>query len=611
MPFITKLDFSSNRQVKQYEKLFTSLSGGTQFGIPYSSLTKGPDITTTAITQTYTNLVSTFSGNSATTVFSWYDSNMAIAENTLSAITPLNSATTQNTGVVFIANTTGTTVDGYTYAIDYSGVSFDIVGLAMIDLGGGAYSGSVHTNILEYYSAGTIDYSGRTIWVDVSGITRTEDLIISKSPQIGYVWKCVDSEGKGAWAPDLSGYTSYWTAGTLTNSIVPINNTAGNNKLGINVDPTSAFEVRSVNGLMNAYISENSIVNQFIVSGNTSGFTQLTILDKSSGVGDIGLAIGCLGSNQTGYPGYGNGGNSFIYCSIESNGLNIIKNVASGYPNNDNYIRFYAGANPSSLAGTQLPHIHIQGSGVTRGYVALSGNSPTQTLDVNGNARFRSIGSSASAGALHYTSDGTLTTNTSDIRLKENINSISKALDVIKGLSGVTYQWKDKYSGGDSVRYGFIAQQVESIEPKLTFTNPVDQYMGIHTNDIIPILVEAIKELTAGEVTSGNTYLETQSILAEDNNIDLNYGGSQETAVEGGIRVLHALGQDLSAELLTDIEGNWKTNNDFKPKAITIPTYTPSGSTDTNGSIGNLTRDEDYLYVKTSSGWRRSNLQSF
>lgn len=607
MPFITKLDFSSNRQVKQYEKLFTSLSGGTQFGIPYSSLTKGPDITTTAITQTYTNLVSTFSGNSATTVFSWYDSNMAIAENTLSPITPLNSATTQNTGVVFIANTSGTTVDGYTYAIDYSGVSFDIVGLAMIDLGGGAYSGSVHTNILEYYSAGTIDYSGRTIWVDVSGITRTEDLIISKSPQIGYVWKCVDSEGKGGWSPDLSGYTSYWTAGTLTNSIVPINNTAGNNKLGINIDPQTVFDLITTNGLMRTFINESNPVNSFFSSGNTSGFTQIIALNDDGSGGNIGLSIGTLGTNQNSYLGYGNGGESFIYASVESDGLNIIENYSGSHPNKNNFIRFYAGANPS----TSQPHIHIQGSGVTRGYVALSGNSPTQTLDVNGNARFRSIGSSASAGALHYTSDGTLTTNTSDIRLKENINSISKALDVIKGLSGVTYQWKDKYSGGDSVRYGFIAQQVESIEPKLTFTNPVDQYMGIHTNDIIPILVEAIKELTAGEVTSGNTYLETQSILAEDNNIDLNYGGSQQTAVEGGIRVLHALGQDLSAELLTDIEGNWKTNNDFKPKAITIPTYTPSGSTDTNGSIGNLTRDEDYLYVKTSSGWRRSNLQSF
>lgn len=608
MPFITKLDFSSNRQVKQYEKLFTSLSGGTQFGIPYSSLTKGPDITTTAITQTYTNLVSTFSGNSATTVFSWYDSNMAIAENTLSAITPLNSATTQNTGVVFIANTTGTTVDGYTYAIDYSGVSFDIVGLAMIDLGGGAYSGSVHTNILEYYSAGTIDYSGRTIWVDVSGITRTEDLIITNSPVVGYVWKCVDSEGKGAWAPDASGNTAYWTAGTLTNSIVPINNTAKNNKLGINIDPTSAFDLITTNGLVRAYMIETNPVNSFILSGGTSGFTQIGVLNSSNTVGNFGITIGSLGGSQTSYPGYGTSGNTFIYASGESDGLNIIKNYGAPYVNNNNFIRFYAGGNPSTITDA---HIHIQGSGITQGNVGLSTQTPTQKLDVNGNARFRSIGSSASAGALHYTSDGTLTTNTSDIRLKENINSISKALDVIKGLSGVTFQWKDKYSGGDSVRYGFIAQQVESIEPKLTFTNPVDQYMGIHTNDIIPILVEAIKELTAGEVTSGNTYLETQSILAEDNNIDLNYGGSQQTAVEGGIRVLHALGQDLSAELLTDIEGNWKTNNDFKPKAITIPTYTPSGSTDTNGSIGNLTRDEDYLYVKTSSGWRRSNLQSF
>jgi len=610
MPFITKLDFSSNRQVKQYEKLFTSLSGGTQFGIPYSSLTKGPDITTTAITQTYTNLVSTFSGNSATTVFSWYDSNMAIAENTLSPITPLNSATTQNTGVVFIANTTGTTVDGYTYAIDYSGVSFDIVGLAMIDLGGGAYSGSVHTNILEYYSAGTIDYSGRTIWVDVSGITRTEDLIITNSPVVGYVWKCVDSEGKGAWAPDASGNTGYWTAGTLTNSIVPINNLSGNNKLGINIEPQTAFDVKSTLGTTRLYFDEiSNNINSITFSGTSTAFSQFAVVNKASGLGDIGLSFGTLGGNNSSIPSYGSTGTSFIYSSVESNGLNIIKNVASPYQNNDNYIRFYAGANPSTPGGE--PHIHIQGSGATLGYIALSGTSPTQTLDVNGNARFRSIGSLASAGALHYTSDGTLTTNTSDIRLKENISSISKALDIIKGLSGVTYQWKDKYSGGDSVRYGFIAQQVESIEPKLTFTNPVDQYMGIHTNDIIPILVEAIKELTAGEVTSGNTYLETQSILAEDNNIDLNYGGSQETAVEGGIRVLHALGQDLSAELLTDIEGNWKTNNDFKPKAITIPTYTPSGSTDTNGSIGNLTRDEDYLYVKTSSGWRRSNLQSF
>jgi hypothetical protein len=105
--------------------------------------------------------------------------------------------------------------------------------------------------------------------------------------------------------------------------------------------------------------------------------------------------------------------------------------------------------------------------------------------------------------------------------------------------------------------------------------------------------------------------LETQSVIAEDNNIDLNFGGNQETAIEGGIRVLHALGVGKPAEFIIDSDGNWTTNNDFKPKGITIPTYTPSGSTDTNGSIGNLTIDENYLYVKAASGWRRSNLESF
>lgn len=607
MPFITKLDFSSNRQVKQYEKLFTALSGGTQFGMPYSALTSGPDLTTTAITQTYTNLVSTFSGNSATTVFSWYDPNMAIAENTLSAITPTNSATTQNTGVVFTSNTTGITIDGYTYAIDYSGVSFDIVGLAMIDLGGGAYSGSVHTNTLDYYSAGTLDYSGRTIWVDVSGITRTEDLIITESPVVGYVWQCSDTEGKGQWAPVGTGGTSYWKAGLLTDSIIPVNNSSGINKVGINIEPQTAFDALATNGFARLYLSESSLINSFYISGTTSGFTQFGVLNDDGSGGNIGLAIGTLGPNQNSFLGYGNGGEAFIYDTVESDGLNIIENYSVSHPNKKNYIRLYAGANPS----TSTAHIYIQGSGATKGYVGLGTETPTERFDVNGNGRFRSIGSSASAGALHYTSDGTLTTNTSDERLKQNIEPVIGALNKIKGLSGVTYEWIDKYHGGNNRRIGFIAQQVETVEPLLVFTNQNDGYKGIHTDGIIPLLVEAIKELSSGEVSTGNTYLETQSIVAEDNNIDLNYGGNQQTAVEGGIRVLHAFGENLSAELLTDPDGNWKTNNDFKPKAFTIPTFTPSGSTDINGSVGNITIDDNFLYVKTSSGWKRSSLESF
>ena len=114
-------------------------------------------------------------------------------------------------------------------------------------------------------------------------------------------------------------------------------------------------------------------------------------------------------------------------------------------------------------------------------------------LDTN-NIALRTVGSSAFVNDIRIDATGKLTTNTSDERLKENIKPITNGLTTILQLSGVTYQWKDRNTGGNDERFGFIAQQVESVEPKLTFTNKVDQYKGVHTDAIIPLLVEALKE---------------------------------------------------------------------------------------------------------------------
>ena len=92
-------------------------------------------------------------------------------------------------------------IDGNTVALDYSGVSFDITAIAMVNLGGGNYSGTVETNTLLTYSAGTLDFTGRTIWADVSGITRTDRLIVGNNPTVGYVLTCIDSEGMVAFLP--------------------------------------------------------------------------------------------------------------------------------------------------------------------------------------------------------------------------------------------------------------------------------------------------------------------------------------------------------------------------------------------------------------------------
>jgi hypothetical protein len=117
--------------------------------------------------------------------------------------------------------------------------------------------------------------------------------------------------------------------------------------------------------------------------------------------------------------------------------------------------------------------------------------------------------------------------------------------------------------------------------------------------------------LSSGSISLNNTYLETQTILAEDNNIDLNYGGNNETAVGGGIRVLNALDKNTPAELTINENGDWITNNNLIPNGIVIPNYTPKTSSDTSGLIGSITMDDNYIYVKTSKGWKRSSLENF
>jgi hypothetical protein len=182
MAFRTKLDYSDNRQVKQFEKTHTVLSGGTSFGITFSALTRGPNLLTSEATNDFTGLASTFSGNSGTTVYSWFYPIMGLGNTYFSALTPSISSTTQTIIDPIFSAATTTVIDGNTVALSYTGVTFEITPIAFYNLGGGNYSGTVETLDMSTYSASSLDYSGRTIWVDVSGFTRTEKLIITNAP---------------------------------------------------------------------------------------------------------------------------------------------------------------------------------------------------------------------------------------------------------------------------------------------------------------------------------------------------------------------------------------------------------------------------------------------
>ncbi|TXG84548.1 MAG: hypothetical protein E6R13_02940 [Spirochaetes bacterium] len=701
MAFRTKLDFSNNRQVRQHIETTTVLSGATNFGVPFSSLPAGINPSTTGETEFYSTVLSTFSGNGTTSVYTWFDPRMQLGAASLSAITPTTSATTQIVDPVFAVATT-TIIDGNTVGLSYSGVTFDITPIAVYDLGGGNYSGTVETDFYSVLSASTIDFTGRTIWVDVSGITRTERLIITDTPILGYVWTCIDSEGMGAWLPSSgSSGTTIWINGIGVSSAMlngALNDASGDYSVAEGSTTIASGNYSHAEGkgtvasnagshaegstTIASGVSSHAEGNAAIASGDyahAEGSTTLAEGDNSHAEGE-GTVASFPWSHAEGYATFANNraahaeGNQTTasgaashaegYATIASGELSHAEGYQTQAAGDNSHAEgslTYAGVNShaegnqtyatatshaegyQTSATTQFCHsegwltrasgnqshaggynsvatgissfVHGHDSTVSGNYSIVLGRSiigATADTTYVDYLNVKRVLATAFANDIRIDANGNLTTNTSDERLKENINPLTGALDKIKAIQGVTYQWKDRNAGGDAVRLGFIAQQVEQVEPLLVFTNKNDEneYKGLHIDGIIPLLVEAVKELSTSGVTE-NKYLQTQTILAEDNNIDLNYNGTQESSVGGGIRVLNVNGVDTAAELIIDSEGNWTTNNDFKAKSITIPEYTPTSSSDESGNLGNVTRDDDYIYIKTSTGWKRANLESF
>ena len=119
------------------------------------------------------------------------------------------------------------------------------------------------------------------------------------------------------------------------------------------------------------------------------------------------------------------------------------------------------------------------GTGVTAstgtGSVVLSA-SPTFTGTVGADA----ITATGDIAAANFNS-------TSDINLKENIQTIVNPLDKIIKLNGVTFNWKENQKPS----IGVIAQELEAVLPELVTQGNIKT---VNYNGIIGVLIEAVKE---------------------------------------------------------------------------------------------------------------------
>lgn len=85
----------------------------------------------------------------------------------------------------------------------------------------------------------------------------------------------------------------------------------------------------------------------------------------------------------------------------------------------------------------------------------------------------------------------------SDSRLKTDIRTLAGALTAVQSLRGVSFRWDPAQFGGRTVpagrQIGFIAQEAQRVLPEVVTTDE-SGYLSIQYANVVPVLVEAIKE---------------------------------------------------------------------------------------------------------------------
>jgi hypothetical protein len=276
------------------------------------------------------------------------------------------------------------------------------------------------------------------------------------------------------------------------------------------------FTSTSVNGAYSIWANSGT---QNGVVGSAKGLFSGTL--SNFGIRAENNLIFGIGSNE--YARIGSDG-SFLVGTTTNAGAGCI--TASGtitgktiVGTDTNSASFTGAGSTSSAAGVGM-YVMSSGSGVNASGALFAfhraGNfAINMGLDTDNILRIGGWSASASrwtldTGSGNMTAAGTITASSSDIRLKENIVVIDNAIDKVKQLRGVYFDWKPivdslGFKPDDRHDIGVIAQEVAAVIPQAVKPAPFDHgehgesisgenYITVQPEKIIPLLIEVAKE---------------------------------------------------------------------------------------------------------------------
>ena len=235
---------------------------------------------------------------------------------------------------------------------------------------------------------------------------------------------------------------------------------------------------------LSSVVDEQIVKERLIVEGGNSG----TILSQFDGPvtfnGETKFNDTLTVTDQLKLTGGVNSTSTTTGDLIVSGGIGVAKDIFVGGDINL--------SSTSTLSATNVEFGNIQ--------LAITNDQRIDTS--SGNLELSAIAGSVVAIQTNTTITGILSVTdditafwSSDERLKDNITPIDDPLAKVVSISGNTFDWNDKSnkSGHD---VGLIAQEIEKVLPEAVTTRD-NGYLAVDYHKVVPLLVEAIKELSA------------------------------------------------------------------------------------------------------------------
>ena len=124
----------------------------------------------------------------------------------------------------------------------------------------------------------------------------------------------------------------------------------------------------------------------------------------------------------------------------------------------------------------------------------------TLGIDTDDNVAFEGLivgdAIGATANTIRCTGD-IVAYYSSDKQFKDNIVTLDGALDKVKAIRGVRFDWNDKQDVHEGHDIGVVAQEVEAVLPELVHYREHNNSKAVDYVKLTAVLIEAVKELSA------------------------------------------------------------------------------------------------------------------